>query len=814
MPTLNPDPSDKININGITLTRGLTLPGTPTTGILNSNISGLKVGTTYYFAVVAFSDISGYSGWAGPIVVFTQPEIRPAINAFSWNWPFPWVWSGNSWIKSDNNKNLIAYSQDFDSSNGWALQNLSVVSTDNTAPDDTQTATLFYSPGGTPGLVYSALRQEQFDLKPGTTYTFSYYRNITLGSTGGSFRFRNVTGTTPIDNIEPAITYTGSGWQRYAITYTTGPYQTAIDLYALSRNNSEPQDVGATFYIWGVQLEEGSTATEYSRSFGYTELRGGSYGATMATYTYNQDAWLNYGPNNGITYVWPFVSFNASNIDQLAGWTRTDQLQRVLGQFQSLPIGKRAFQPTIMNREDWYSLVGDRVSVSGAPSRNYWGNTFPFPNINEPNYYPSPWSDFGLSAGSQFYNELLNIFGSTGITLDYVFGDNESGFPTNFSITAIEGATTSYVNDMRYYNSWRGLSSWNDLMNVYGVTVQNILGPASYQSNDKVAYVVWNNITLLYQTLVNNEMFGNPTLQRYPKSIVSNYNYYVSDGGPTYGAPDVNGHPHWPTSIVGNAASPLLYGEINQIDNTVSPGNVVVNPNDPTFLILAVSGAVGATLAKGPWTSFIQAMQTLRSAKRGGPNIPITPWITSVKDAGIPVYNDSRVGPTIGLVDAKAGYYDVYGYTLGGDGNSAYYYELVKHVCLHGVQSIGYFNPASFNKVENGVPINDRNYWARGLTTYVDDIYLFNETLKEINNKIGGFTLTTADASRISWLAPYVASGAPGPNGITWWWRITTNPGNTTFVNGQTLSVANNNIVGTWVSTTGPTLAGIQIQIQ
>jgi hypothetical protein len=255
----------------------------------------------------------------------------------------------------------------------------------------------------------------------------------------------------------------------------------------------------------------------------------------------------------------------------------------------------------------------------------------------------------------------------------------------------------------------------------------------------------------------------------------------------------------------------LLYGEINQIDNTVSPGNVVVNPNDPTFLILAVSGAVGATLAKGPWTSFIQAMQTLRSAKRGGPNIPITPWITSVKDAGVPVYNDSRVGPTIGLVDAKAGYYDVYGYTLGGDGNSAYYYELVKHVCLHGVQSIGYFNPASFNKVENGVAINDRNYWARGLTTYVDDIYLFNETLKEINNKIGGFTLTTADASRISWLAPYVASGAPGPNGTTWWWRITTNPGNTTFVNGQTLSVTNNNIVGTWVSTTGPTLAGISI---
>ena len=820
MPTLNPNPSDQIDISGNTFTLGATLPGTPTMGNVITNITGLNPGTSYYFSVVSFSNISGYSGWAGPIVVYILPEIRSAINGFAWSWPNSWVWSGNMYTRSNNNKNLVAFSQNFEiesiapSTSTWARQNIQSIIGGITAPDGSTTASLVTSiPGGSD--IYVALRQTQYELKPGTTYTFSYYLNVSEG-TYGTFRFRDVTGTQINYDLQPSISVGPTGWQRCSYTLKTDTNQQALDFYVVSRDNLSGESLsGATFVIWGSQLEEGSTATSYVKTYGFREALGGSYGATMAIYQYNEDSWLNYGPTNGITYVWPLVNLyrqSYATLDEMYGWTQNSEIQRISSQLKKLPETKRAMQPTLFNREDWFRLTSDKISATGAASNEYFNDNYPFSKSNIANFWPSPWSDYGISAGTQFFGELLNIFGSTGVTLDYIFGDNESGFYTNFAITTITGGITGYLNDERYYQSWNGLSSWNSVMNLYGVCAQNIFGPAQYQSNDKVAYLVWNDIGTNYRNYSLNSMFGNPSIQKYPNITVSNYGNYISDNGPTYGAPDPFGHPNFVTSLIGNAASPILYGEITQIDPIVSPGNVFVNPADPSFLILAVVGASGATLGKGPWTSFIQAMQTLRSAKRGAPNTPITPWVASVKDSSIPQYNDSRVAPTIGFADVTAGYNYTLGYTLGGNGNSAYYYELIKHVCLHGVKALGYFNPASFAfRDSSGVLLNERDYFASGLTTYTNDIFLFNETLKEINDKIGGFTLTTADASRISWLAPYLASGAPGPNGITWWWRITTNPGNTTFVNGQTLSVANNNIVGTWVATSGPTLAGVNI---
>jgi len=782
------------------------------TGSVTHTMTNLISGTTYEFIVVSYNNL-GYSGYAGPLTVFILP--RPEILAFAWSWPNQWVWSGNYWTRSDNSKNLAAFSQDLNlnsiangSSSVWLYQNIKTVQTGITAPDGSQTAFAF----GTTAAAsqYSAIRQQQYDLKPGTTYTFSYYRNITLGATGGSFRFRNVTGSVAANNSEPAMSFTGSGWVRYSHTFQTQPEQTGLDFYILSRNNSVSETSGVTVYLWGAQLEEGSTATEYSRSYGFRDARGGSLGSTGPVYDYDENAWLNYGPNNGITYVWPMVNFyriSGWEIDNTSGWTQNSEIARIARQLKNLPEGKRAFQPTLFNRDDWFRFTSDKIGATGAASREYFGDTYPFTGINLSNNYPGPWNDFGISAGSQFFNELLDIFGATGVTLDYVFGDNESSYVQNFGIIGVTGATVGYVSDPRYYQEWRGLSSWNSFMNFYGVTAANIRGPAVSQSNDKIAYLVWNNIGKQHQAVVNNQIWANPTLQRYPNALVSNYSYWISEGGPTYAAPDAFGHPQFSSSYVGNAISPNLYGEITQIDATVSPGNVFVKPENPTFLVLAVSGATGVTLAKGPWTSFTQAMQELRSAKRGAPNVPMTPWIGSVRSAGIPAYNDSRVGPTIGFADIGTGYSNIMGYTTGGAGNSAYYYELVRHIGLHGVKSFAYWNAQSFEIYENGTEISDREYYARGFTTYVQDIALLNETIKDLNQQLGGFTIETADTSRISWLADYITSGAPKPDG-NYLWRVTVKPGLTLLANGITLST-NIGTVGTWLTTSGPTLSGV-----
>lgn len=789
------------------------------TGSVTHTFTNLISGTTYEFVVVAYNNL-GYTGYAGPITVYVLP--RPKILAFAWSWPNEWVWSGDYWTKSDNAKNLAAFSQDLNvtsiangSSNVWIYQNVPSIQTGITAPDGTLSAFAL----GTVASAgqYAAIRQIQYDLKPGTTYTFSYYRNITVGATGGSFRFRNITGLVGTGNSEPPMSFSGSGWVRYSNTFQTAAQQTGLDFYILSRSNSASETAGVTVYLWGVQLEEGSTATEYSRSYGFRDARGGSLGATGPIYDYNENAWLNYGPNNGITYVWPFVNFyriSGWDIDNTSGWTQNSEINRITSQFKKLPEGKRAFQPTLFNRDEWFKLTSDKIGASGAASREYYADTFPFTSSNIANNYPGPWNDFGIAAGSQFFNQLLDIFGATGVVIDYVFGDNESNYPQNFSIVGVTGATVGYVSDPRYYQEWRGVSSWNSFMNFYGVTAANIKGPAVSQSNDKVAYIVWNNITKQHQALVNNEIWANPTLQRYPNALVSNYAYWVSDGGPTYAAPDAFGHPQFNSKYIGNATSPVLYGEITQIDATVSPGNVVVKPENPTFLVLAVSGATGVTLAKGAWTSFTVAMQELRSAKRGAPNVPMTPWVGSVKYAGGGAYNDTRVAPTVGFADTGSGYSNIMGYTTGGPGNSAYYYELVRHVGLHGVKSIGYWNSSSFSIYENGVQLSDRDYFAKGYTTYIQDIALLNEALKDVNNNLGGYTIETADSSRVSWLADYITSGAPKADG-SYLWRSTIKPGTIFEYPDSALNpskVLSGSCVGTWITTETSTPPVVQPQ--
>jgi hypothetical protein len=192
----------------------------------------------------------------------------------------------------------------------------------------------------------------------------------------------------------------------------------------------------------------------------------------------------------------------------------------------------------------------------------------------------------------------------------------------------------------------------------------------------------------------------------------------------------------------------------------------------------------------------------------------MTPWIASVKYAGICAYNDTRVAPTVGFADIGTGYSNVMGYTAGGPGNSAYYYELVRHIGMHGVKSFAYWNSSSFSIFENGSELPDRDYFARGFTTYVQDISLLNGTIKDLNDNLGGYTIETADSSRISWLADYITSGAPKADG-SYLWRTTIKP-ETIFEYPESAlipsKVLSGSCVGTWITTPTSTPPVVQPQ--
>lgn len=186
--------------------------------------------------------------------------------------------------------------------------------------------------------------------------------------------------------------------------------------------------------------------------------------------------------------------------------------------------------------------------------------------------------------------------------------------------------------------------------------------------------------------------------------------------------------------------------------------------------------------------------------------------------------NGWQFGPPIGWVDSVIGQnrrYNMYFYKRSG--NSAYFGELIRHCCLSGSAKFGLFNNSDF--VNYGLtgsisdPYSGSNadvsgqklviYANSGLTQHVTSWLHLDSILKDVHDHIGGFTTASADSSRVNWLAPYVYSGAPGLNGTTWWWRITSLPGYTVYCNGITLS--HRGTVGAWVGTTGPTLANQNI---
>lgn len=216
------------------------------------------------------------------------------------------------------------------------------------------------------------------------------------------------------------------------------------------------------------------------------------------------------------------------------------------------------------------------------------------------------------------------------------------------------------------------------------------------------------------------------------------------------------------------------------------------------------------------WASFIWCMQYVRSHRNTTPTVPFIPWIANVSWAGqewgAVDANGNVVGtrPEVGFADVTLGYNPRQGHTYTySAGNSAYWYEMVRHTMLHGTKAISQWG--GFLYTDDRYPTY-RNYLQNGNCAWYYEIKELNDTVKEVNNIIGGYTLTTADTSRPSWTGKYLASGSPGPKGTTWWWRVTVNPQNKIVVNGTTLDGASGPY-GTWVSTTGPTLAHVPISI-
>jgi hypothetical protein len=144
--------------------------------------------------------------------------------------------------------NLQIYSEDFrniaegGSTNTWTPNDTIILSTNNTAPDGTLSATRIRGTSGS-----NRARQAVISSTSGVPYTGSFFIRRVSGTALVQLRVGDV-GTT--STLNPT-----SDWERY--TYTISPTTTTIRLALVFSNDT------AEFEIWGAQLERSDIATEY-----------------------------------------------------------------------------------------------------------------------------------------------------------------------------------------------------------------------------------------------------------------------------------------------------------------------------------------------------------------------------------------------------------------------------------------------------------------------------------------------------------------------------------------------------------------------
>ena len=189
--------------------------------------------------------------------------------------------SGQTGVLRGTGSNLIGYSQAFDDA-VWTKSNSSITANSTTAPDGTTTAdTLVENTANNTHYVYASANANLFaTISTGATYTASVFakpagRNRIKFAGDGSSSFLGgevlfdvsagtVVGSLPSGVTSASIVSAGNGWYRCIIvSVATGTVARPIVFLDNGTTTSYTGDGTSGVFLWGVQLEFGSTANSY-----------------------------------------------------------------------------------------------------------------------------------------------------------------------------------------------------------------------------------------------------------------------------------------------------------------------------------------------------------------------------------------------------------------------------------------------------------------------------------------------------------------------------------------------------------------------
>ena len=181
-------------------------------------------------------------------------------------------YDGKTFAKAE--ENLLLQSQDFTTS--WLLSNATITANSTTAPDGSSTADTLTGNGASG----QHLVQQQITVISGLNYVFSFFAKANtndfvqlrfgggFGSPTANFDLSAGTVGTTTGTITATIQDAGSGWYRCSgITDATITGLTAVQMYLVTSASAaaaETNTLSTSIYLWGAQLEQRDSLTDYT----------------------------------------------------------------------------------------------------------------------------------------------------------------------------------------------------------------------------------------------------------------------------------------------------------------------------------------------------------------------------------------------------------------------------------------------------------------------------------------------------------------------------------------------------------------------
>jgi hypothetical protein len=312
-------------------------------------------------------------------------------------------------------RNLLKYTESFDNNFYGKGSNTVVTANHGVAPNGTQTADRLEMPAQ--GSTYINC---DIPVTNGSVYTYSVYIKSTSGTSNFSL-FYNFNGTVILGQQTAT-----SEWQRFDYTVTASSTTGRFGI------NNGGDTYASDILIWGAQVEEGSTATEYQpirstfdnafkQAFPKHTLYQNEYGKTPVTQL-GQAVGLMLDKSEGVALGNELVT-NGDFATDLSGWSGAGWVWsngKAYDSGSSVVVG--LLQTLSTTAEKFYALKFTLSNVSGGHPGLYWGG------------------QLVTTYSADVTDEVVIVKATSGSTNFELVGGNATFFIDNVSVKEVLGS--------------------------------------------------------------------------------------------------------------------------------------------------------------------------------------------------------------------------------------------------------------------------------------------------------------------------------------------------------------------------------------